>query len=164
MEKTLKELKLQCKELGIKGVSGKNKAQLLHMIQDPPCDTYTEEVLKERYYQHQPYVKKTMETSKKYGVPIRLPSIPEDISKNMIKFILHKVHDKTSRWDCKGDLQSRQEGKQECKCFTSDGLLSFTPSSDWDVIYFLDARQWLSNVFVLYKIQLKRSSEDWKSR
>jgi hypothetical protein len=43
-----------------------------------------------------------------------------------------------------------KRGFQECKCFTSDGPLSFTPSSNWDVIYFLDARDWLNDNFILY--------------
>ena len=127
-------------------------------------DTYTKELLKEQYALHRSYVKGRIETTKKIGVKVRLPSIPEDISENIVKQILHsKRNDKTSRWDCKkGDLQSQKEGKQECKCFTSDGPPSFTPSSDWDVIYFLDARNWLQDSFVLYRIPLKRTSAEWK--
>jgi hypothetical protein len=56
-----------------------------------------------------------------------------------------------------------KEGKQECKCFTSDGPPSFTPSSEWDVIYFLDARKWLNNHFILYRVSLKRTSDEWKN-
>jgi hypothetical protein len=127
-------------------------------------DTYTEELLKEQYTLHKSYVKGRIETTKK--IKVRLPSIPEDISENIIKYILHnKLNDKTSRWDCKkGDLQSQKEGIQECKCFTSDGPLSFTPSSNWDVLYFLDARKWLLNdIFILYRISLKRTSIEWKN-
>ena len=51
-----------------------------------------------------------------------MPSIPEDISENLIKFMIHKYGDISSNWSCKtGDLLSSIEGKQECKCFTSDG-------------------------------------------
>ena len=76
-----------------------------------------------------------------------------------------KKGDKTSNWNCKGgDLLSKKEDKQECKCFTSDGPPSFTPSSDWDVIYFLDARKWLyHNTFIIYKINLKRTADEWKN-
>jgi hypothetical protein len=128
-------------------------------------DTYTEKVLKEQYTIHKSYVKSRKETTKKLGVNVRLPSIPEDISENIVKFIIHnKLNDKTSSWDCKkGDLYSEKEGKQECKCFTSDGPLSFTPTSEWDVIYFLDARSWLDDKFKLYKIILKRTSDEWKN-
>ena len=92
-----------------------------------------------------------------------MPSIPEDISENIVKEILHnKLGDPTSTWNCKGDLLSQREGTQECKCFTSDGPLSFTPSSDWDVIYFLDGTKWEDNKFTLWRIPLKRTSDEWK--
>jgi len=128
-------------------------------------ETYTKELLIEQYNLHKTYVVGRINTTKKIGIKVRLPSIPEDISENIIKQIIYnKVNDKTSSWDCKkGDLQSQKEGKQECKCFTSDGPLSFTPSSDWDVIYFLDARNWLNDTFILYRISLKRTSVEWKN-
>lgn len=127
-------------------------------------DTYTEEILKEQYTLHKTYVMGRIETTKKTGITVRFPSIPEDISENIVKFILrNKLMDKTCSWDCKGDLVSQKEGKQECKCFTSDGPPSFTPSSEWDVIYFLDARKWLADEFILYRIPLKRTSTEWKN-
>jgi hypothetical protein len=128
-------------------------------------DAYTETLLKEQYALHKTYVNGRINTTKKIGVKVRLPCIPEDISENIVKIILrNKLKDLTSRWDCKkGDLQSEKEGKQECKCFTSDGPPSFTPSSDWDVIYFLDARNWLNDKFTLYRVCLKRTSAEWKN-
>lgn len=198
-KKTVIELKTICKELNIKGITGKNKQTLIELIQQnidisteqstplpfllpsinnedtalpsakigtpPHEDTYTKDLLKEQYAIHKSYVNGRIHTTKRIGVKVRLPCIPEDISENIIKQIIHnKLNDKTSRWDCKlGDLHSQKEGKQECKCFTSDGPPSFTPSSNWDVIYFLDARNWLNDKFVLYRIPLKRTSEEWKS-
>jgi len=128
-------------------------------------DTYSTELLKEQYYLHKSYVIGRINTTKKIGVKVRLPCIPEDISENIVKNIIHtKLNDNTSSWSCKkGDLESQKEGKQECKCFTSDGPLSFTPSSNWDVIYFLDARNWLNDIFILYRISLKRTSVEWKN-
>ena len=85
-------------------------------------------------------------------------------SKGKLKFILHSNGDTTSRWNNKtGDLFSEKEGKQECKCFTSGGPISFTPSSNWDVLYCLDARQWTNDNFILYKIKLSKNSEEWKN-
>jgi hypothetical protein len=128
-------------------------------------DNYSNELLKEQFNLHQLYVKGRISTTIQIGVKVRLPSIPEDISENIIKTIIHtKLNDTTSRWDCKqGDLHSQKEGKQECKCFTSDGPLSFTPSSIWDIIYILDARDWLNDIFILYRIPLKNSSIKWKN-
>lgn len=148
----------------------KNKAKIDKKIKedvkvDMIEDTYTKDLLKEQYPLHKAYVNGRINTTKKIGVKVRLPCIPEDISENIVKFILrNKLNDTTSTWDCKkGDLQSEKEGKQECKCFTSDGPLSFTPSSEWDVIYFLDARNWLNDKFILYRVSLKRTSFEWKN-
>jgi hypothetical protein len=178
-DKTKTELKIICKERGIKGYSKMNNQQLIDAIQQtdagaPPqesdplkkCDdSYTCELLKEQYAMHKAYVVGRIKTTKNIGIKVRLPCIPEDISENLMKYIIqNKLHDKTSRWDCKeGDLLSQKEGKQECKCFTSDGPLSFTPSSEWNVIYFLDARDWLNDNFALYRIPLTRTSPEWKN-
>jgi len=132
----------------------------------PTTSEYTTELLKEQYNLHKTYVKGRILTTIKLGVKVRLPAIPEDISENIIKEIIqNKLNDKTCTWNCKkGDLLSEKEGIQECKCFTSDGPLSFTPTSNWDCIYFLDARKWLSDdTFILYRISLKRSSDEWKN-
>lgn len=129
----------------------------------PKPDAYDQEMVRRQYGIHRSYVQSRAESTQQMGVKVRLPSIPEDISENIVKFILHhKLRDPTSRWDCgKGDLHSQIEGRQECKCFTSDGPLSFTPTSEWDVIYFLDARDWLSDRLVLHRIRLKRTSDEW---
>ena len=127
-------------------------------------DAYTLDVLKERYSLHRKYIVESKELAKRLGITFRLPSIPEDISENLIKFALHCRHDPTSRWNTKtsGDLLSALEGKQECKCFTSCGPISFTPSSNWDVIYFLDATRWLEDHFILYRVPLQMISTEWK--
>lgn len=155
-----------CRDLKIKGTSRKRKHELITLIQDhsTPEDTYTPELLTEQYRLHKSYVEGRINTTIKVGFKVRLPGLPEDISENIIKYIIHNhLNDRTSRWDCKsGDLQSQTEGKQECKSFTSDGPSSFTPSSDWDVLYFLDARNWLSDRFILYRVPLKRTSDQWQ--
>lgn len=121
--------------------------------------TYTVRALGKRFNLHHAYV--TMTKEMKLGV--RLPSIPEDISENIVKFyLIHKKgHDVT--WECQGDLLSKNEGKLECKCFTSEGPISFTPSSDWDVIYFLDARQWMDRRFTIYRYGLSMKSDKWQN-
>ena len=125
-------------------------------------DSYTREILREMYGTHVAYVKSRIEAGKRLQIRFRLPCIPEDISENIIKFAIHRHGDTTSRWDCKGDLLSAKVGKQECKCFTSDGPLSFTPSSEWDEIYFMDARNWLDHHFIIWKCTLRRTSDEWK--
>ena len=176
------ELIAICKENKINGYSKKTKDEIIKLIIEPIApivkekrikntkrdlkeDSYTKDLLIEQYALHKSYVIGRKKTTKKTGVTVRLPSIPEDISENIIKQIIqNKLGDKSSSWDCKtGDLQSKTEGKQECKCFTSNGPLSFTPSSDWDVLYFLDARKWLEDKFILFQIPLKRTSTEWKN-
>lgn len=124
---------------------------------------YTQHTLRTQYSLYKMYVNGRRKVTTAH---IRLPGFPEDISENIIKYIIqNKLGDRTSTWGCKtGDLYSQVEGKQECKCFSSEGPSSFTPTSDWDVIYFLDARKWLDDdMFTLYRIPLKRTSEEWKS-
>jgi hypothetical protein len=132
-------------------------------ISQTAVDKYTKEILKQHYEMHKNYVISRKNSSKLLNINFRLPCIPEDISENMIKFIIHKNGDVTSSWNCKGDLLSSIEGKQECKCFTSTGPISFTPSSEWDSIYFLDATEWLNDCFKLYKFPYKRTSDEWKN-
>lgn len=133
---------------------------------EPDSDNYTFEILRQQYDILIEYVKRRIQVSKQMLINIRLPSIPEDISENLIKFIIHYyIGDTTTKWQSKGetgDLISLKEGKQECKCFTSDGPISFSPSSIWNCIYFLDARKWLDGKFVLYRIKISNTSEKWK--
>lgn len=128
-------------------------------------DSYTESIIRCQYKYHIDYVQNRLKSSQELGIKFRLPSIPEDISENMIKFMIHKHGDTSSRWSDHntGDLMSDIEGKQECKCFTSNGPLSFTPKSDWGAIYFLDARKWLDDRYVLYRTALKRTSAEWNN-
>jgi hypothetical protein len=112
------------------------------------------------------YVTTRIETTIDIGVTVRLAGIPEDISENIVKFIIHnKLNDISTVWNCrKGDLESQIDGKIECKCFTSDAPLSFSPSSEWDTLYFLDARDWLNDNFVLFRFPYKRTSNEWKNK
>lgn len=142
----------------------------------PVVDSYNGDILKRRFYSHKQYVQDAIKIRDEIKLPIRLPNMPEDISENIVKMILYnhpgQFQDKTSKWTksimkkgqkITGDLVSEKEGTQECKCFTSDGPPSFGPQENWDVIYFLDARGWLSDKFVLWRIPLSNKSTEWKS-
>lgn len=125
-------------------------------------DRYTEDILKERFTIHLQYHNKMKETSIKCGMNFRNSGIPEDISENIIKFIIRKYeNDKTCKWNRVKDLLSIK-GILECKCFTSEGPISFSPTSEWDSIYFLDGRNWCNKIFKLYKFPYKTTSEQWK--
>ena len=126
-------------------------------------DNYTEPLLKERFYSHKNRVIEDIECMEKNKIKIRLPVFPEDISENVIKFIINNKLSGDSCWNYDtGDLYSIKEGIQECKCFTSSGPSSFSPTSNWDVIYFLDGRELIKDSFILYRIPLKKDSDEWK--
>lgn len=125
---------------------------------------YTPKLLLEQYVLHKTYVLKRMNTTGSLSVKVRLPAIPEDISENIICSIIHnKLNDTTTTRNYAGDLYSHKEGQQECKCFTSNGPISFSPSNYWDVLYFLDARLWLKDEFILYRVPLSRRSVEWEN-
>jgi hypothetical protein len=149
------------KNLNYENQSNRNMFKFGKMV----SDSYTKELLVEQYTLYKLYAVSRKRMASLLGVKVRMQSMPEDVSENIIKFIIHnKIGDRTSRWDCKkGDLLSETELVQECKSFTSTGPSSFSPRSDWDVIYFLDARRWLDDIFILYRVNLKKSSEVWKN-
>lgn len=175
-KKTCPELKADAKPKAKepKAKEPKAKEPKAKEQEDTP-DTYDASTLKECYALHKTYVNGRIAIRHKTTLPIRLPNMPEDISENIVKFILHnhpgEFKDTTSRWAKSlpkkkansGDLFSEKEGTQECKCFTSDGPPSFGPNEKWDVIYFLDARAWLDDKFVLWRIPLTNTSPEWKA-
>lgn len=153
-----------CSTCGVQGHTASSR-QFHPKIKEPGEDLYTSETLRYFYQFHKQYFIGVCEGEKAFKTRVRRPNMPEHISENIIKFIIHnKLGDTSSTWNCaNGDLLSKVEGKQECKCFTSDGPLSFTPSSKWDVIYFLDSRKWIEDHFVLYKVNLKQASPEWRA-
>lgn len=126
-------------------------------------DKYTYEILLEHFYIHQQYILNIKNISKKIGIKMRTPNFPEQISENIIKFIIQKQFDKNITWICKGDLKSDIYGKIECKCFSSSGPTSFGPTENWNIIFFLDMTEWLKNKIVLYKVNLQNTSKEWKN-
>ena len=79
------------------------------------------------------YVKNTWTNRKKYNIKGRNPNFPEDISETMIMHILQSKDPTCTRDTKSGDLWSKSEKKIECKCFTSNGPISFGPNSKWDI-------------------------------
>lgn len=53
--------------------------------------------------------------------------------------------------------------KIEIKCFTSDGPVSFGPTEEWDILYFLDAKDYANHMFKLYEVKHSNISELWKN-
>lgn len=130
-----------------------------------PEDRYTEADMRNRYGAFRAYYMSQVPARER--LDLRMPNMPEDISENIVKFILrHRLNTK-SQWarhvTKPGDLWCAMEGVQECKCFMSDGPLSFGPDKTWDAIYFLDLRKWLDDELILHRCTLTPRDEQWKN-
>ena len=133
-------------------------------------DKYSIEVLQNRYADYKNSVETTMKIIKETNLPIRNQNPPEDITENIVKFLIRtKDGDHSVKWakavSLNGDLYSdnyNHEYPIEVKAFTSDGPSSFGPKKKFGVIYFLDMRGWLNNVFILWKVNVSSNSPEWK--
>ena len=137
-------------------------------------DKYTEEILNTRYNEYkQSYL--SVNELKLKGIPIRQQNPPEDITENMVKFIIRNYENDSSCVWCKGidkkhglkgDLYSNKYDKNsplEVKSFTSNGPSQFGPNKKFSVLYFLDLRNWLKDDIVLWKINLTNDSPEFKN-
>ena len=132
-------------------------------------DGYSVFLLRQRYHLFRNYVMETMNLQEKFQCDLRLPNPPEDITENIVKFLIRReLGDRTCVW-CKGvvgktgDLFSSQGGLYEVKAFTSDGPCSFGPKKKFDCLFFLDMRRWLENHFILWRFHLSNASPLFKN-
>lgn len=131
-------------------------------------DKYSENVLRKRFIQYKNNTNVLLEITRDTGLPIRNENPPEDITENIVKFILkNKRGDTTCVWAKSigrpGDLYSNVEHIQEVKAFTSDGPCSFGPKKVFHVMYFLDGRKWLEDKFVLWRVNVSNTTAEWKN-
>lgn len=130
-----------------------------------PEDRYPEAVLRQQYSLFRAFYMSRIELQTE--LEIRMTNMPEDISENIVKFIIRNHLGVESYWakhvDRPGDLWSPTENVQECKCFMSDGPLSFGPEKVWGVGYFLDLRNWRNDQIVLYRTTLSPRDEAWQN-
>ena len=132
-------------------------------------DNYTQSVLESRYNSYHTSYIATDAVIKQTGLPIRHQNPPEDITENIVKFIIINYDtDASCKWakaiKRHGDLCSDKyaiEMPPEVKAFTSDGPCSFGPDKKFGVLYFLDMRDWLNNRFVLWKVNVSSDSPEW---
>ena len=94
----------------------------------------------------------------------RLPNIPAGVSENVALQVLQKQGDNScTRITKTGDLFSKKYGKIEIKCFSSIGPSSFGPTCTWNKICFVDATEWLDNKYIIYRVNLSDSTDEWKN-
>ena len=97
-------------------------------------------------------------------VKFRYPNFPEDISENIVKYLIEDIEKiSCKRLKVKGDLITSDNKQVEVKCFTSSGPSSFGPNESWDVIYFLDGKDFANGNFTLYKVNLSNTSTEFHS-
>lgn len=94
----------------------------------------------------------------------RLPNIPSGVSENVTLQVLQKRGDNScTRITQTGDLFSKKDGKIEIKCFSSIGPSSFGPKCTWNIICFVDATEWLDNKYIIYRLNLSNSTDEWQN-
>lgn len=180
------ELKSLCKERKIKGFSGKTKPELIELLSlpvqpsknkktaKPPqvlVDNYTPDVLQGLYQRYKDSYEYIAKLKDEKNLPIRQQNPPEDITENIVKFIIQNYEGDTScKWakaiGKNGDLYSDKYNHEypiEVKAFTSNGPSQFGPRKKFGVLYFLDMRNWLNNVLVLWRVNLTNDSPEMKN-
>ena len=130
-------------------------------------DRYTADVLIKRF---NTYKERTIEDNRyktEIKIPFRNMNPPEDITENIVKFVIRKVDKDDSVVWCRmvgfsGDLSSTTLGILEVKSLTSNGPSSFGPKKKFNKIYFLDMREWLNDRLSVWKIDITQDSPEFK--
>lgn len=144
-----------------------NKTKNNKSIQE---DKYTREILKKRLNRIKDNYNELHDIIVATGLPLRHANPPEDITENIVKFVIQNYdNDPSCIWaksmGLNGDLFSDKypiESPIEIKAFTSVGPSSFGPDKKFSVIYFLDMRNWLHDIFIVWKVNLTYESPEWK--
>jgi hypothetical protein len=134
-------------------------------------DKYTEDILRERFYEYKNSQLTVSKIAKTTGLPIRNQNPPEDITENIAKIIIRNYEkDKTCKWaksiGLTGDLFSEKYDINypiEIKSFTSNGPCSFGPKKKFGIIYFLDMREYLYDKIILWKVNVNSDSTEWNN-
>ena len=93
----------------------------------------------------------------------RKPNFPEVISQNLVGRIIEMNGDREVDYQpSSGDLMTGDQ-KVEVKAFISDGPTTFGPKEAWDEIYFFDARDFVNEHFLCYKVSFSNTDGRWKS-
>lgn len=132
-------------------------------------DVYDYELIYDRLCDYNNAYNKILNNNNNLNIKkIRNENFPSDISENIAKFAICKKYKIMPNWDIKpGDLRIDKKNvptlKLEIKGFMSTGPSSFGPTEKWDRLYFVDCRNHLSFIFVVYEINLKNDSDKFKN-
>ena len=97
----------------------------------------------------------------------RNENFPSDISENIAKFAVFKKYGIMPCWDTKkGDviISKKSLSKQlEIKGFMSSGPSSFGPKEEWDILYFVDARDIYNKIFKVYEVKMTNKDDIFRN-
>lgn len=96
----------------------------------------------------------------------RNENLPSDISENIAKFAISKKYGLMPCWDTdKGDLVINKNifRQIEVKGFMSSGPSSFGPKENWDLLYFVDARDIINKNFKVYEVKLSNKNKIFRN-
>ena len=97
----------------------------------------------------------------------RNENFPSDISENIAKFVIFKRYGIMPCWDTdKGDLVINKNPifkRIEIKGFMSSGPSSFGPTEKWDILYFVDARDFKNKNFKVYEVKLSNTHNNFRN-
>ncbi len=130
-------------------------------------DAYSPDILRRRFKIQKQRTIEDNEFLQETGIPFRKPNLPEDITENILKYVvINHENDLTCVW-CRliglpGDLNSLKQGVLESKSFTSPGPSSFGAKKKFNAIYFIDMREWLNDLIIIWKVSLTHDSDEWK--
>lgn len=118
----------------------------------------------DEHIRHDKYIEKRNRSFGNSHKKWRRDNFPSHISENICKFAFIKKYGLYPSWNTnKGDLQLFIPRLQiEVKGFMSDGPTSFGPTENWDFIYFVDCKNFVSKKFKVYEVRLSNKCETWR--
>lgn len=129
-------------------------------------DRFDLKLLKSALKNHINYTKSIKLINKKLrNKKFRNANFPSEISENIVKYALRNYYKVCPTWDTKkGDLVMELlhiEKTLEVKGFSSSGPASFGPVEKWDVLYFINCKDYTNKKFTVYEINLSSNSRIW---
>jgi hypothetical protein len=133
-------------------------------------DNYSSDILRQRYNGFKDSHINLLEINGTKKLGIRCQNPPEDITENIVKFIMINYdNDPTCKWaksvGKNGDLYSEKysaDSPPEVKAFMSNGPCSFGPTKKFGVIYFLDMRLCIKDTLICWRVNVSDESPEWR--
>ena len=129
-------------------------------------DVYTPDILRKRYKSNKDCCLEIHEIKKLNNINIDQPT-PQDITENIVKFIIRKYdNDPTCKWSKsslkRGTFYSEKYNINSQPDVHIIGREIFAAKRYFGVMYFLDMSNWLiHDIIVLWKVNVTNESPEW---